>query len=57
MLVAEVNSWSSRQSVMNLVKWTVCGMLVVDEELLHVKWTRYQGTMVFGHECGDHAIA
>ena len=56
MLVAEVNSWSSRQSVMNLVKWTVCSMLGVGEELLHVKLTRYQGTMVHGHGCDDHVI-
>ena len=49
MLAAEVNSWSSRQNGMILVKWTVCVMLVVGEELLHVKLTRYQGTMVYGH--------
>ena len=49
MLVVEVISWSSRQGVMNLVKWTICNRLVVDEELLHVKLTRYQGTMVYGH--------
>ena len=57
MLVTKVNSWSSRMSDMILVKWTVCGMLVIGEELLHVKLTRYQGTMVYGHGCGDHIIA
>ena len=24
-LVVGINPWSSRQSIMNLVKWTVCG--------------------------------
>ena len=41
---------------MIMVKWTVCGMLGVGKELLLVKLTRYQGTMLHGPECSYHVI-
>ena len=31
--------------------------MLEDGEPFDVKFTRYQGTMVYGHGCGDHVIA